>query len=558
MTSKRLSPKPTQIAAQDPDWWRGAVIYQVYPRSFQDSNDDGIGDLKGITSRLAYLADLGVDAVWLSPIFTSPMKDFGYDISDYCDVDPIFGTIADFDDLVAEAHRLGLKVMIDQVISHTADVHPWFAESRASRDNDKADWYVWADANPDGTPPNNWLSVFGGSAWEWDTRRCQYYLHNFLTSQPDLNYHSSEVQAAILDTVRFWLERGVDGFRMDTVNYYFHDQRLRDNPPNTTGGFGADAPEVNPYGHQDHIHDKNQPENLKFLKRFRSLLNEYPGAAAVGEVGDGKRSIELMAAYTSGGDKLHMCYTFDLLGDGYGREFLTSTIGRFEAGSKGSWPCWAFSNHDVPRAISRFASRSADPKRLAKVLCALLLSLRGSVCLYQGEELGLTEAELAFEDLVDPYGIRFWPEFKGRDGCRTPMVWTEGAVNGGFSGARPWLPVPAEHLPLAVDRQTGQPGSILEHFRSFLAFRRQTPVLVKGDVEFIEAEHETVAFVRRHEGKEMLCLFNLADVPVTFVLPKGMKVSPIGDLGFDGRQVGDEVALERIDAFLAWIEPPAA
>ncbi|SON57375.1 Oligo-1,6-glucosidase 1 [Hartmannibacter diazotrophicus] len=545
-----MSRGATQIAASDPDWWRGAVIYQIYPRSFQDSNGDGIGDLKGITSRLGYIADLGADAIWLSPFFTSPMKDFGYDVADYRDVDPMFGTLADFDDLVAEAHRLGLKVMIDQVLSHTSDVHAWFMESRSSRDNAKSDWYVWADPNPDGTCPNNWLSVFGGSSWEWDTRRCQYYLHNFLVSQPDLNFHNREVQDAILGEVRFWLDRGVDGFRLDTANFYFHDARLRDNPPT---GKKSEIPEVNPYGFQDHVYDKNRPENLKFLKRFRALLDEYPGSTAVGEIGEAGKAIELMAAYTSGGDKLHMCYTFDFLGYGYGREFITSTVRRFEAGSAGGWPCWAFSNHDVVRPATRFRDKSTDPVRLAKVMGSLLLSLRGSVCLYQGEELGLTEAEIAFEDLQDPYGITFWPEFKGRDGCRTPMVWSESEPNGGFSKARPWLPVPAEHLPMAVSRQSTDPASVMAHFRTFLAFRRQTPILVKGDVQFIEAEQETIAFVRRHEGREMLCLFNLAESPADFILPKEMRVEPVAGLGFEGTVKGDTVTLNHIDAFFAWI-----
>ena len=297
------------------DWWRGAVIYQVYPRSYQDTTGDGSGDLAGITSRLAHIASLGVDAVWLSPFFKSPMADLGYDVSDYCAVDPMFGTMEDFDALVAEAHRLGLKIIIDQVLSHTSDQHPWFIESRASRTNDRADWYVWADPKPDGTAPNNWMSIFGGPAWEWGSVRKQYYLHNFLASQPDLNFHNAAVQDALLDTVRFWLERGVDGFRLDTVNYYFHDRLLRDNPPMPKGK-ANDIPDVNPYGYQDHLYDKTQPENVSFLKRFRSLLDAYDARTSVGEVGDGERSLRTVAAYTEGGDKLHMCYTFDLLGPG--------------------------------------------------------------------------------------------------------------------------------------------------------------------------------------------------------------------------------------------------
>ena len=435
------------------DWWRGAVIYQIYPRSFQDSNGDGIGDLDGITRRLGHVADLGVDAVWISPFFVSPMKDFGYDVSNYTDVDPIFGTLADFDALVAEAHRRGLKVIIDQVLSHTSDEHPWFKESRADRTNARADWYVWADPRPDGTPPNNWLSIFGGSAWQWDTRRRQYYFHNFLTEQPDLNLHNGQVQDALLDTVEFWLKRGVDGFRLDTANFYFHAQSLKSNPPAAPGANG-DVADTNPYGMQEHLYDKSQPENLAFLKRFRALLDRYGATTSVGEVADGARALKTMAEYTADGDKLHMCYTFDFLGPTFSARFFRQQVEAFEALVKDGWACWAFSNHDVIRHVSRWGA-GWDRDRLARLAIAILLSLRGSVSLYEGEELGLSEAELRFEDLVDPYGITFWPEFKGRDGCRTPMVWDAKAPNGGFSSARPWLPVPEEHLRMAVSVESG-------------------------------------------------------------------------------------------------------
>ena len=299
------------------DWWRGAVTYQVYPRSFQDSDGDGVGDLPGITRRLPYLADLGVEAVWLSPFFRSPMKDMGYDVSDYCDVDPVFGTLADFDALVARAHDLGLKVIIDQVLSHTSDQHPAFAESRADRVNPKADWYVWADPRHDGSPPSNWLSVFGGSAWAWDARRKQYYLHNFLTSQPDLNYHNREVQDWALETLRFWLERGVDGFRFDTVNYFFHDPLFRDNPADYR--VKAEA-EGNPYGMQYHLFDKNQPENLAWMERIRGVLDEF-GAASVGEMGESHHAIRMMGEYTAPG-RLHQCYSFELMGYDYSAALL--------------------------------------------------------------------------------------------------------------------------------------------------------------------------------------------------------------------------------------------
>jgi len=309
-----MSISTDSILAPDKDWWRGAVIYQIYPRSFQDSNGDGIGDLKGITSRLSHVAALGADAIWISPFFTSPMKDFGYDVSNYEDVDPIFGTLADFDALIAEAHRLGIRVMIDLVMSHSSDQHPWFVESRSSRFNAKADWYVWADAKPDGTPPNNWLSIFGGSAWHWHSTRMQYYMHNFLSTQPDLNLHNPEVQDALLNMTRFWLKRGVDGFRLDTINFYFHDKELRDNPSLAPDQRNANtAPAVNPYNFQEHLYDKNRPENLEFLKRFRAVMEEFPAIAAVGEVGDSQRGLEIVGEYTSDNDKMQMCYAFEFL-----------------------------------------------------------------------------------------------------------------------------------------------------------------------------------------------------------------------------------------------------
>ncbi|RID93416.1 DUF3459 domain-containing protein [Gemmobacter lutimaris] len=503
---------------KDPDWWRGAVIYQIYPRSFQDSNGDGIGDLPGITARLDHIAALGADAIWISPFFTSPMKDFGYDVSDYCDVDPMFGTLADFDALVTRAHELGLRVMIDLVLSHSSDQHPWFRESRQSRDNPKADWYVWADAKPDGTPPNNWLSIFGGSAWSWDARREQYYLHNFLTSQPDLNFHNPDVQEAQLDVTRFWLARGVDGFRLDTINFYFADKYLRDNPalPKELRNDSI-APAVNPYNHQMHLFDKNQPENLEFLRKFRAVLVPY-GAAAVGEVGDAQRGLEIMAEYTSGGDKVQMCYPFEMLqpkrltADG-----VEATFARMAAAAPDAWPCWSYSNHDTVRHITRWKLSDEG----AKAYTALLMCLRGSVCLYQGEELGLPEAEIAFEDLQDPYGIEFWPEFKGRDGARTPMVWQQDNAQGGFTtGPRAWLPVTAPHLTRAVGAQTGVEASMLEFYRAALAFRRAHPVLREGTMTGIEAVGAVIRF-HRQGSEEIFCAFNLGEGTQEIDLPEG-------------------------------------
>jgi alpha-glucosidase len=497
----------------DVNWWRGATLYQIYPRSFQDSNGDGIGDLNGIRERLDAVKALGVDGIWVSPFFKSPMKDFGYDVSDYKDVDPMFGTLEDFDAMVAECHDRGIKVVIDLVLSHTADVHPWFKESRSSRDNDKADWYVWAEPKNDGTPPNNWLSVFGGSSWEWDSRRRQYYLHNFLASQPDLNFHNADVQDAVLSVARFWLDRGVDGFRLDTINYYFHDQKLRSNPPATISGANT-VPDVNPYGRQKHDFDKTQPENIDFLKRLRALLNEY-GAFAVGEVGDEERSLQTMADYTSGPDMLQMCYSFELLGPQFSPEHIRNTVEGFFEVAKDGWPCWAFSNHDVDRHVSRW-SDGANQNQIANFCITLLASLRGSLCLYQGEELGLPQAELTFEQLQDPYGIRFWPDFKGRDGCRTPYPWDSKKPNAGFTSGTPWLPVSGDHAQAAFDTQSGEDGSVLAHYRKVLHARAASPALLSGSLKFLESGHAILAFERGADTERRLCVFNFSGTPVHY------------------------------------------
>ena len=513
---------------KDADWWRGAVIYQIYPRSFQDTNGDGIGDLRGVVQRLDHIAGLGADAIWISPFFTSPMKDFGYDVSDYCDVDPMFGTLEDFDAVVDRAHALGLRVMIDLVLSHTSDRHPWFVESRANRGNPKADWYVWADPKPDGSPPNNWLSVFGGSAWAWDGRRQQYYLHNFLTSQPDLNLHNHAVQDALLDVVRFWLDRQVDGFRLDTINFYFADRHLRDNPPLPPEHRNDSiAPSVNPYNHQWHLFSKNQPENLDFLRRFRDVLAPH-GAAAVGEVGDAQRGLEIMAEYTSGGDKVQMCYPFELLQPARATSaLLATTFDRLGRAAPDAWPCWAFSNHDTVRHATRWGLSDAAIRTYA----TLLVTLRGSLCLYQGEELGLPEADVAFEDLQDPYGIEFWPEFKGRDGARTPMPWEPSNLHGGFSTARPWLPVAADHLHRSVAAQAADDGSVLLHYRRALAFRRAHPALVSGGMSRVDAHGDVASFSRDGDGEEIWAAFNLGEGAANLSTPPG-DWAPVGaDLG---------------------------
>lgn len=504
--------------ANNNEWWRGGVIYQIYPRSYQDSNADGVGDLPGITARLEHIARLGADGIWLSPIFKSPMKDFGYDVSDYRDIDPLFGTLDDFRTLVQRAHALGLKVMIDQVLSHSSDQHPWFKESRSSRDNARADWYIWADAKDDGTPPNNWLSIFGGSAWQWDTGRLQYYMHNFLTSQPDLNFHNPEVQQALLDDVRFWLELGVDGYRLDTANFYFHDKQLRNNPGR--GKPDGEDPAVdatNPYGWQWHKHDKSQPENLVFLQRLRALLDEYPNTTMVGEIGDDD-GLARMAEYTSGGDKLHMAYCFDLLGRQFSAEFLHGLFSRFLSVVGDGWPCWALSNHDCVRLATRWGGSEPDA-RLLRLAAAMQMTLRGTPCIYQGDELGLTEAEIAYQDLQDPVGIIMWPKVKGRDGCRTPMPWDSIAPHGGFGPAKPWLPSAEVHLSKAVDVQSEDASSMLNFYTRLLHWRRKHSALVKGEMKLLPLQGNVLAYVRAHDSQNLLCVFNFSQEPLVWELP---------------------------------------
>ena len=502
-------------------WWRGAVIYQFYPRSFLDSNGDGVGDLPGITEKLEYVASLGVDGIWISPFFTSPMADFGYDIADYRDVDPLFGTLQDFDALLAKAHALGLKVMIDQVLSHTSEAHAWFRESRQSRNNDKADWYVWADAQPDGTPPNNWMSLFGGVAWKWEPRRGQYFLHNFLSSQPDLNFHNPAVQQAQLDNLRFWLDRGVDGVRLDAINFCFHDQALRDNPPKpvelrTGRGFSPD----NPYAFQYHHYINTQPEMLGYLEALRTLTDGYPDVGMLGEISS-EDSLATMAEYVTP-RRLHMGYSFELLTDDFSAAYIRGTVETLEAKFSDGWPCWAISNHDVQRAVTRWGGAHAGDA-LAKQLVALVCSLRGSVCLYQGEELGLAEADVPFEALQDPYGITFWPNFKGRDGCRTPLPWTspDGGANAGFSDATPWLPVDAGHAARSIATQDADPASVLHAARAFLRWRATQPALLQGSIRFLEAPEPVLAFERAHQGEKLLAVFNLSAQPVEWQLPPG-------------------------------------
>ena len=494
-------------AKDSAEWWRGAAIYQIYPRSFADANCDGLGDIRGITGKLDYIAGLGVDAVWISPFFTSPMRDFGYDVSDYRSVDPIFGTLADFDALVTTAHSLGIKIIIDQVYSHSSSDHPWFSESRSSRDNVKSDWYVWADAMPDGSPPNNWQSIFVGPAWTWDARRQQYYLHNFLSSQPDLNLHNPEVQDACLDVAKFWLDRGVDGFRLDAINYGMHDLELRNNPVAPEDYWDSHRP-VNM---QQAIYNSNHNGMPDFLTRLRKLTDQYDGSFTVAEVG-GFDAPRVMKSYTEGSDRLHTAYSFQFLNmPDFDADGFAQLLSQWSNDPEAGWPSWAFSNHDVPRVASRWG-KQLNHRHRCELIMLLLVSLRGNIFIYQGEELGLTQAEIDFGDLQDPEAIRNWPHTLGRDGARAPIPWDASQANSGFSACEPWLPMPEEYSGFAVAQQGD--GSLLERVRGLLKLRQSTPALRFGDTVDLEVSNDVLRFSREFEGERVSAIFNLSDQAV--------------------------------------------
>jgi len=508
-------------------WWHGATIYQIYPRSFADSNGDGIGDLAGITAHLDHVASLGVDAIWISPFFTSPMADFGYDVADYCDVDPIFGDLSDFDALVTRAHGLGLKVIIDMVFAHTSDQHPWFAESRSGRASDKTDWYVWRNANPDGTPPNNWQSVFGGPAWTWDARRQQYYMHQFLKEQPQLNGHNAHVQEACLDVLRFWIARGVDGFRLDALNHAMFDPAFGDNPTAPEDGKAR----TRPYDFQMKINSMNHPDVVGFVERIAQTCAQGGAIFTVAEIG-GEDSVALMKAYTAGPGRLDSAYSFDFL---YAEALTAVLVAKTQKqwtsnpdgqGRAEGWPSWAFENHDAPRHVSRWVlpeSRDA----YARLTMALLLALRGNAFLYQGQELGLTQDDIPFHLLKDPEAIANWPLTLSRDGVRTPMPWQSDTLHGGFTTGEPWLPLSPVNLARAVAAQSGAQDSQLSWTRRLIALRRAHPALRTGAMEQPQAQGDLLTFTRLETGEggetgEVIhCAFNLGPQPLAHAAPEG-------------------------------------
>ncbi len=483
----------------DRAWWQDGVIYQIYPRSFMDSDGDGVGDLEGIRQRLDYLAWLGVDAVWLSPCFPSPMADFGYDVADYCDIDPLFGTLADFDALVADAHARNLRVILDWVPNHTSNEHTWFVESRSDRASAKRDWYVWRDAAADGGPPNNWQSTFGGPAWTWDEATGQYYLHSFLAEQPDLDWSNPEVRSAMHDVLRFWLDRGVDGFRIDVVHKIGKDPELRDNPVLR----GPDGENLG----QEHLHEEGHPSAHEYLREVRDVFDSYPERMTVGEVF--LLEPERIARYYGRGDELHLAFNFPFLFAPWSARAFGEKVEAFEdALPPEAWPDVVLSNHDVSRHASRYDDAALGDQR-ERLAALMLLTLRGTPFLYYGEEIGMRDVPVAAEQMLDPVGLNLHPSL-GRDPERSPMQWAPG-LNAGFTQGKPWLPVAADADTRNVAIEREDPASTLTLYRELLALRRSTPALHRGAYRRLPSHTDILAYERSVEGSRALVALNMGE-----------------------------------------------
>jgi alpha-glucosidase len=486
----------------DEFWWRHGIFYQVYPRSFQDSNADGVGDIQGIVDRLLYLQMLGVDAIWLSPIFPSPMADFGYDISDYTGVDPLFGTMADFDALISAAHSSGLKVILDLVPNHTSDQHPWFMESRASRDNPKRDWYIWREPAADGGPPNNWLSEFGGNAWQYDSPTRQYYYHAFLAQQPDLNWRNPAVRQAIYDVMRFWLHKGVDGFRVDVLWHLIKDAEFRDNPPNPD--FREGRP---PHERILPLHSTDQVEVHDVIAQMRRVIDEFDRRVLIGEI---YLPLERLVAYY-GKDlaEAHLPFNFALLSAPWNARSIEKIIFEYESAlPAGAWPNWVLGNHDRPRVASRVGQAQA------RVAAMLLLTLRGTPTLYYGDEIGMHQVAIGPDQVRDPFEKNVPGIGVGRDGCRTPMQW-DATPYAGFSTSTPWLPVPDDFLHENAVNLEADAGSILNLYKALIGLRKKLPQLVSGDYVPMAAHGELLLYRRQSEDEAVVIALNLGAEPVS-------------------------------------------
>jgi alpha-glucosidase len=486
----------------DESWWRHGIFYQIYPRSFQDSNADGVGDIAGIIDRLPYLRSLGVDAVWLSPIFPSPMADFGYDISDYTGIDPLFGTMEDFDALIDAAHASGLKVILDLVPNHTSDRHPWFMASRSSRDDPKRDWYIWRDPAPDGGAPNNWLSEFGGSAWEYDATTRQYFYHAFLARQPDLNWRNPEVRHAIHDVMRFWLSKGVDGFRVDVIWHLIKDAQFRDNPPNPN--FKPGRP---PYERILPLHSTDQAEVHEVIAQMRRVIDEFDSRGLIGEI---YLPLErLVAYYGKNLEGAHLPFNFALLSAPWDARGIEKIIFEYESVlPPGAWPNWVLGNHDRPRVASRVGREQARPAAM------LLLTLRGTPTLYYGDEIGMRQVAIAPDQVRDPFEKNVPGLGMGRDGCRTPMQWNA-TPYAGFSTATPWLPVADDFSHENVVNLDADSRSILSLYKALIGLRKKVPQLVSGDYVPIAAQGDLLLFRRQSEGRAVVVALNLGADPVS-------------------------------------------
>lgn len=484
-------------------WWQSSVIYQIYPRSFQDSNGDGVGDLNGIKQRLDYLQWLGVEAIWISPIYPSPMADFGYDISDYTGIHPLFGTMDDFDALLQEVHRRSMKLILDLVPNHTSDQHPWFLESRSSKDNPKRDWYIWEDARPDGSEPNNWLSVFGGSGWEWDEETEQFYYHAFLKEQPDLNWRNPEVQKAMFDVMRFWLDKGVDGFRVDVMWHMIKDKQLRDNPPNPDY-----KPHMATYEQLIPAFSTDQPEVHEVVKQMRKLTDEYKDRVIIGEIY--LPIHKLVTYYGTNGNGAHLPFNFMLLTLPWDARKIASHIDEYEGAlPQNGWPNWVLGNHDQPRIGTRVG------KEQMRVAAMLLLTLRGTPTLYYGDEIGMTNVHIPKDEIQDPQGLNMPDLDLSRDPSRTPMQWNT-TENAGFSTAQPWLRISDNYKQVNVATLQDDPESILSFYRQLLTLRSAEKALSIGDYLPVVVTENVIAYHRVHGTTKLLILLNLSDNTCTY------------------------------------------
>jgi oligo-1,6-glucosidase/alpha-glucosidase len=504
-----------QSLGQDVPWWQRGVIYQIYPRSFQDSDGDGIGDLAGIEARLDYVAALGIDAIWLSPIFPSPMADFGYDVADYCDIAPIFGDLAAFDRLLGAVHARGLKLLLDFVPNHSSDRHPWFAESRASRDNPKRDWYIWHDAAPDGGPPNNWISDFGGSSWEWDEATGQYYLHAFLKEQPDLNWRNPELRAAMMAVLRFWLDRGVDGFRIDVLWHIVKAEGLPDNPVNPSW-----TPDRTERDRLVQLHSTDQPEAHDIAAEFRALTDSYGDRALIGEI---FLPYDRHARWfgTPERPEVHLPFNFQLIENAWDAATIRRLITDYEASLPAfGWPNWVMGSHDAPRIAARIGEAQA------RVAAMLLLTLRGTPTLYQGDEIGIGKVDIPPDRIRDPQDLRQPGLGIGRDRSRTPMPW-DSSPFAGFSTSEPWLPLNDDWPMRNVAMQETDPGSLLNLYRSLLEMRRVSAALSIGDIVLVDADDDVLAYERRHDGDRVLIALNLSSNRRSFKLPPDVEGAEI-------------------------------